>query len=124
MPSEGKVWGKTELIVDGVFYSVHLLHLDQGGFCSEHFHHRKINRFHVLTGRLQIHIWPAGVSQDQPDTTELSDGQGMVVANGIWHSFTAITPCVLLEIYEAAPIEEDIIRRSVGGNINRIRAEE
>jgi hypothetical protein len=34
-----------------------------------------------------------------------------------------MTPTVALEVYEAAPVEEDIIRRTVGGNVNRVRPE-
>ena len=104
-------------------FSVHLLRINQGGFCSQHRHERKINHFHVISGRLAVHLWPRGVEQDQPDTTELTAGQSFTVELGVWHSFTALTPTLALEVYEAAPVEDDIIRRTVGGNINRISPE-
>lgn len=104
-------------------FSVHLLRINQGGFCSQHRHERKINHFHVISGRLAVHLWPRGVEQDQPDTTELTPGQSFTVELGVWHSFTALIPTLALEVYEAAPVEDDIIRRTVGGNINQIRPE-
>ncbi len=119
MSAQGKVWGTTDAIFTGQYFSVHVIKIDQGGFCSQHYHKRKLNHFHVLSGKVQIHEWPG--EQDQPDTTELQAGQTYTVKAGVWHSFTAITPCTMLEIYEAAPIEEDIYRRSQGGNINAIK---
>jgi mannose-6-phosphate isomerase-like protein (cupin superfamily) len=94
---------------------VHLLRIEAGGFCSEHRHERKLNHFHVLSGRLLIHQWPEGVGQDQPDTTPLEVGESATIVPGVWHSFTAMAPTVAIEIYEAAPVEEDIIRRTTGG---------
>ena len=34
----------------------------------------------------------------------------------VFHKFHAIEDTVCLELYEAAEIEEDIVRRTVGGN--------
>lgn len=56
-----------------------------------------------------------GIGQDQPDTTTLAPGEEATVIPGVWHSFTALVPTLALEIYEAAPVEEDIIRRTQGG---------
>lgn len=120
MTAQGKIWGTTDAIFTGTYFSVHVIKVDQGGFCSQHYHHRKANHFHVLSGRFQVHEWPG--EQDTPDTTELTAGQSYTVEAGVWHSFTAMTPCVVLEIYEAAPIEEDIVRRTVGGNVNHLHA--
>jgi len=35
---------------------------------------------------------------------------------GVYHKFRALEDTVCLEIYESAEIEEDIARRTVGGN--------
>jgi mannose-6-phosphate isomerase-like protein (cupin superfamily) len=53
----------------------------------------------------------------------LDSGQSMTIPVGKWHSFTAMAPTVCLEVYEAAPVEEDIIRRTTGGNLNRDKNE-
>jgi len=75
-----------------------------------------LNHFHVLSGSLAIHEWPGeGLGQDQPDTTTLGAGESKSVPVGVWHSFTAREDTVCLEMYEAAPVEEDIIRRTTGG---------
>lgn len=115
MDQQGKVWGTTHCLFKSPFFSVHLLHVNKGGFCSEHRHERKLNHFHVLSGELAIHEWPGDLGQDQPDTTVLGQGESKSVPVGNWHSFTAREETVCLEIYEAAPVEEDIIRRTTGG---------
>lgn len=125
MDQQGKVWGTTHCLYERPWTSVHLLRIEQGGFCSEHRHERKLNHFFVLSGRLQIHEWPGGeLKQDQPDTTTLEAGQSKTIPLGVWHSFTALQPTVCLEIYEAAPVEEDIIRRSEGGVIAGLEKKE
>lgn len=69
-----------------------------------------------MTGKMLIHQWPApGVTQDQPDTTVLMAGESKTIPVGEWHGFRALEPTICIEIYEAAPVEEDIIRRNVGG---------
>ena len=55
------------------------------------------------------------MTQDQPDTTVLTSGESKTIPVGEWHGFKALEPTVCIEIYEAAPVEEDIERRSVGG---------
>jgi quercetin dioxygenase-like cupin family protein len=90
--------------------------VNKGGYCSEHRHERKLNHFHVISGRLAVHEWPGGgLDQDQPDTTTLGAGESKTVPVGNWHSFAAAEDTLCLEIYEAAPVEEDIVRRTVGG---------
>ena len=75
-----------------------------------------MNHFHVLTGKLIIHQWPApGLDQDQPDRTILAPGESLTIPVGVWHQFAAREETCCLEVYEAAPVEEDIIRRSEGG---------
>lgn len=116
MDQQGKAWGTTHCLFKNPYFSVHLLLVNKGGFCSEHRHERKLNHFNVLSGRLAIHEWPGGgVVQDQPDTTILTAGESKTVPVGNWHSFTAQEQTLCMEIYEAAPVEEDIIRRTTGG---------
>jgi mannose-6-phosphate isomerase-like protein (cupin superfamily) len=115
MDQQRKIWGTTSSLFQSPFFSLHLLRIDGGGYCSEHRHDRKRNHFHILSGRLFIHQWPVGAEQDQPDTTPLEAGQSLTIEVGTWHSFTAALPTVCLELYEAAPVEEDIERRTTGG---------
>jgi mannose-6-phosphate isomerase-like protein (cupin superfamily) len=96
-------------------FSLHLLEIRAGGFCSEHKHERKLNHFYVMDGALEVRTWPAGGS-DVPDITTVGAGQQMTVPVGVWHQFYSPVSTTCLEIYEAAPVEEDIVRRTTGGN--------
>lgn len=95
-------------------FSVHLLEIRAGGYSSEHKHFRKVNHFHVIRGEMEIVQWPENAVD--PDRTTLRAGDGLTVPVGQWHQFRAITDCLCVETYEAAPVEDDIIRRSVGGS--------
>jgi mannose-6-phosphate isomerase-like protein (cupin superfamily) len=63
---------------------------------------------------MEVLIWPAGVLE--MDTTVLTSGQVSTIPAGVYHKFRALEDTVCLEIYESAEIEEDIARRTVGGN--------
>ncbi|OGD20329.1 MAG: hypothetical protein A2Y70_01985 [Candidatus Aminicenantes bacterium RBG_13_64_14] len=118
MDLQAKAWGTTSLLFASPFFSVHLLRIDAGTYCSEHRHERKLNHFYVLSGKLIVHQWPApGLEQDQPDRTILCPGESLTIRVGVWHQFAAREDAVCLEVYEAAPVEEDIERRSEGGVI-------
>jgi len=95
------------------YNQVHLLEIKRGGFCSEHRHARKSNVFTVLSGHLEVRVWP-GLYQNY-DSTIIGPGESSAVPVGLWHQFLAIDDTVCLEVYEAAEIGEDIERRSVGG---------
>ena len=63
---------------------------------------------------MEVLIWPEGVTK--MDTTVITSGQMSNIPAGVFHKFHALEDTVCLEFYEAAEIEEDIVRRSVGGN--------
>jgi mannose-6-phosphate isomerase len=111
MDKQSKIWGETSLILETPSVSVHLLRIEAGGYCSEHRHERKANHFFVIYGRLAIRQWRNG----EADVTTLDAGESLKIPVGGWHQFEALDQTLALEIYEAAPVEEDIIRRSVGG---------
>lgn len=113
MDRQGKVWGQTTALLERPVFSIHLLEIRAGGYSSEHKHFRKVNHFYVISGELEIRQWMNG-SRD-PDSTILSAGDSITVPVGVWHQFNAITDCLCLETYEAAPVETDIERRTVGG---------
>ena len=113
----GKVWGTTEdVFTDGDTVAAHLLHVQRGGYCSEHQHAHKANLFHVLSGRLEIERWPGGSGEGaRPDVTVLGPGQSTAVETGVWHRFRAAEDTVCLEICHGALVGDDIQRRSQGG---------
>lgn len=107
---QGKVWGTTALVYSSRYVEVHLLEITKGGYCSEHLHARKLNKFVVLKGKLEISTWT-----DFLDSTVLGPGQTTAINVGVWHRFHALEDTVCLEIYETAEIGEDIERRTRGG---------
>lgn len=111
------MWGTTSALFQRPVFSIHLLNIKAGGYSSEHKHLRKMNHFYVVSGELEIRQWPDGgaICPDEPDRTVLRAGDSLTVPVGVWHQFRAVTDCVCLEVYEAAPVEDDIDRRSVGG---------
>jgi mannose-6-phosphate isomerase-like protein (cupin superfamily) len=114
MERHGKAWGTTALLYATRYLQAHLLEIKAGGYCSEHRHERKTNTFIVLSGRLEVIIWPVDVAK--MDTTVLTSGQVSTIPVGVFHKFHALEDTVCLELYESAEIEEDIVRRTVGGN--------
>ena len=63
---------------------------------------------------MEVLVWPAGVTK--MDTTVITSGQMSNIPPGVFHKFHALEDTVCLELYESAEIEEDIVRRTVGGN--------
>jgi cupin fold WbuC family metalloprotein len=114
MERHGKAWGTTALLYATRYLQAHLLEIKAGGYCSEHRHERKTNTFIVLSGRMEVLIWPEGVTK--MDTTVLTSGNMSTIPAGVFHKFHAIEDTVCLEVYESAEIGEDIARRTVGGN--------
>ena len=106
------MWGTTAALFVRPNFSLHLLEIKAGGYCSEHRHERKLNHFYVLSGKLEVTVWLDGGGKD---STVMEAGQGTAVPVGLWHMFRAVEDTICLEIYEAAPVEEDIVRRTTGG---------
>jgi mannose-6-phosphate isomerase-like protein (cupin superfamily) len=109
----GKIWGTTARIHSTPFTETHLLEIRKGGFCSIHRHFRKSNLFFVLSGQIQVRIWKG--EEPTPDGTELVAGQSTFVPPGVYHQFEAFEDSLVLEIYEASSISEDIDRMTIGG---------
>ncbi len=106
---QGKIWGTTEEIFSTGNVSVHVLHIEAGGFSSEHLHQAKSNHFYVVAGRIEV--WQ---SNDMTDLTELGPGESTMILPGTWHKFRAVDPSIVIETYETR-LSEDIQRRSQGG---------
>jgi len=115
---QGKVWGTTELVFeDCATVRVHLLNITQGGYSSVHKHEYKANVFYVMSGKLEIALWPRDKSDEdgQPDVTIIGPGQSTTVDVGLWHRFRAVSDVVCIEICTGRIVGDDIIRRSTGG---------
>lgn len=111
---QGKVWGTTQPVYVSRHLQVHLLELEAGGFSSEHRHLAKANLFHVVSGRVEILVWPEPAGP--ADKTRLGPGESLAIRPGLFHQFRAIAPSLCIEVYEAADVAEDIERRTQGGH--------
>lgn len=109
--TEGKVWGKTQLIFAIPGFELHRIEAKQGGYCSMHKHESKENWFYVLSGRLRIEIEREGGT----DIVDLSAGDSTTVGFGKWHRFHALEPTEALEGYWSEMNPQDIVRRTLGG---------
>lgn len=112
MTKKGKIWGDTECIFSNGIVSVHFLDIKKGGYCSEHCHKQKTNRFYVIKGDLEISVWEDKTTCDK---TILRAGQSTVIPFDVWHKFRAITDVECIEVYEVKSDGDDIERRTQGG---------
>lgn len=109
----GKAWGCTETIYEDGHVCVNKIWAAKGGFCSVHKHIKKQNLFHIISGKLRIDVEKNGY--DLVDSTVIETGQSTIVPAGEYHQFVALEDSVALEIY-FVDLDEDIIRKSVGGS--------
>lgn len=115
---QGKIWGETQEIFRSEALSVNVLRIRAGGFCSEHKHEKKSNIFHIVSGALEIAVWPDPVEvqpPQAPDLTTALPGASTAIPAGVWHQFRALEDTIAIEIYETALDGGDIVRRTHGG---------
>lgn len=112
MEIQGKNWGTTALIHRGNNVEVHYIEIEKGGFCSEHIHQHKFNKFTVLEGELEVKIWK---SEKAIDRIVLKQGHELTVAPGEFHQFAAVTFVRAIETYWVELEKDDIVRRTQGG---------
>lgn len=110
---QGKNWGYTTDVFISQNVEVHVIEIVKGGYCSIH-DHRKMNIFHVISGKLKVKVW---VDDKLIDKTVIKSGESTAVYRGFEHQFEALEPTVCLEIYHIFLEPEDINRRlgSQGG---------
>lgn len=109
----GKVWGLTQEIWRGPHSEIHLINAKKGGFCSKHIHEHKWNLFHVISGHLEVTIWPPSGTVD---IVNLHDGESCQVPPGHLHQFLAVADTQAMEVYWVEQLSpSDIKRSSVGG---------
>ena len=104
----------TEEIFNSGNVSVNVLQIRKGGYCSEHQHAKKSNLFHVISGALEVCLWPEGPG-GHPDTIVLEAGMRTFIPSGVWHKFRALADTACVEIYDVRLAGEDIVRRTKGG---------
>jgi mannose-6-phosphate isomerase-like protein (cupin superfamily) len=109
-PPTKKPWGTTQLICEQSNFEVHRIVVHKGGYCSTHYHKRKVNQFFVESGTLQITTF----DYEAAFKTILHAKHSCIIPAGSVHSFTAIEDTVAYEIYWATRIGEDIVRLDKG----------
>ena len=114
-PVQGKVWGTTQCLFSSDTTALHRIKIKKGGFCSEHEHSFKWNRFIVLSGKLLVKIFNDKEEKDLIDQTELTDGMVTDVHPKFYHIFEALTDVDALEVYWVSLDPDDIVRRTTGG---------
>lgn len=116
MDKSGKYWGTTSQIFYQNNVEIHYMEITPGGFCSEHRHRHKFNKFIVIEGSLTVKSWKSG-DDKYPDEVVLNDSQECTIKPGIFHKFENNTdkPITAIEIYWTQLDESDIERRSIGG---------
>lgn len=115
-PVQGKVWGRTQLVMAWNSVEVHRLYVVAGGYCSVHLHKSKWNRFVVLSGKLLVLVWHD--EESEPDETILTAGQITDVPPGTRHQFEAMEESLVMEIYWVQLDASDIQRETHGGKRN------
>lgn len=116
---EGKVWGKTQTVLLTRTAQVSICHIDAGWQCSKHYHAQKYNRFHVISGQLEV-ISYKDEKDETGDRIILTDGLSTSIRPGVYHRFRSLTDVVLVECYwikENAIDTQDIVRVDTGGPI-------
>ncbi len=109
----GKAWGYTTKIFECGNVEVFDLEIVKGGYCSIH-DHKKVNIFHVLSGKLIIRTW---IDNKLTDQSTLIQGQTTAVYPGFKHQFEAFEETRCIEIYNVFIEPGDINRKkgSQGG---------
>ncbi len=116
MTQQGKVWGKTNTVVQNRCFEMHYIEYNSQSWCSKHKHEHKWNGFLVLEGVLAVKVWqPSGLV----DETVLTHGQYTEVPPGVYHQFEGIVGGQAIEVYWAAYDENDIVRETVGGKAEK-----
>ncbi len=116
MAIAGKIWGRTECVLDGPLLSMHKLLILPNMSCSMHCHEYKHNGFVVSRGKLIIEVKKK--SYPLTDRTTLYEGDVTSVRPGEYHRFvTEDEGCEGFEFYFLEPLSEDIVRESCGGPV-------
>ena len=110
-----KVWGTTECLIHSPMFELHRLNIEPSKCCSIHTHVAKWNAFYILSGLLLLEHF--GDKEKLIDTVTLLPGMVFHIMPTHLHRFaTRSQSCECLEMYFTAPLSEDILRLTVGGD--------
>lgn len=113
-----KAWGTTQPVVRAPHCEAHVLIVEQGGYCSVHYHEHREQYIFVVSGLVQFRLFDVAGRE----THRLLFGSGAKIECDpqVRHQFFAETDCILVEIYRPSEPQEtlrheDIVRLSEGG---------
>ena len=107
-----KIWGIRRRLLLTATSEIDLVHVEKDCFCSKHFHDYKINRFVVISGKVQI--------QSEYGNVILTAKESFEVRPSLIHRFFALEDTVMIELafVEVGNINaDDITRIKQGGRI-------
>lgn len=121
---ERKPWGVALHVAHCRNGQLSLAVLNSGGFCSRHYHERKVNSFNVQSGRLAVRIWRGTFDVDvrpADETIVLTAGKSLVVEPAIVHQMEALENTVCMEAYytlDGSKVCLKDIHRFTAGGLN------
>ena len=121
-PLQGKFWGTTRCVFSYDNMEIWEINIEKGGFCSEHFHDAKWNRFVIFKGKLKVTIFLDKHGKEPVDETILEPGGCTDVPPGQWHMFEALEDVEGIEVYWTTLDPSDITRRTQGGLRNESKS--
>ena len=120
-----KFWGRMRTIYWDDQVEIIECEIEAGGFSSVHKHLDKDNSFIVLSGELEVSLYPSSLRPQKhrltPQISTTMDDSMLTVVPCVPHKFMALQKTRLIEIYRAhhgkplRPGEGDICRSSDGG---------
>ena len=114
--TDNKIWGFTELMFGTSRYSKHFLTINENSFCSLHYHKRRANEFHILSGKLEILVFYGPMFEKHI----LTSGNKLSIPSHVPHIFFAHEKTTATEEYfsdrgDYIIEDSDIIRILPGG---------
>lgn len=103
-----KGWGRELWIVNSDLYCGKIMELDKGKRCSIHYHKIKDETFHILSGSVQINLFPDGYP-GEPKVLFMKPRESVHIPQMLIHQFIGIEDSKILEI-STKHFEEDSYR--------------
>tara|TARA_Y100001937_G_C6949102_1_gene253817 strand:- start:50 stop:487 length:438 start_codon:yes stop_codon:yes gene_type:complete len=88
-----KGWGKEVHVHNDADYCCKLLHLNEGGQCSLHFHVNKVETFYILEGRVELELF----HDLKSEFLTLEQGESIDIPRFLAHSFRGLSKSIILE---------------------------
>lgn len=107
-----KIWGERHRILLTDKTEIDLLYTKKNTFCSTHKHKNKINKFHVVTGKVRI--------ETEFGSKVLNPGESWIVEPPLKHRFFNLEDSIMIELayVNRGKIDpRDIERESQGGKV-------